>query len=150
SCNQSLATSQFSSAFSASSYYSISYSPGYARLYGLGGWSPQVSDKLPWLQVNLWQRSKITGIATQGIHNSYDWVTKYLFLYSDQGRNWHPFYQQGNNWTFAGNRNSDGVVLHELWRPVLAQYVRFVAVSWRPRRYAGLRVEVYGCPYGKY
>ncbi|XP_051894738.1 contactin-associated protein 1 [Pristis pectinata] len=146
-CNQSLATPQFSSSFTASSYYSISYSPGYGRLYGGGGWSPQISDRLPWLQINLSQRSKITAIATQGTYNSNDWVTKYLFLYSDQGRNWNPFYQQGHNWTFAGNRNADSVVLHELWRPVLAQFVRFVAISWRPRHYVGLRVEVYGCPY---
>ncbi|XP_067825401.1 contactin-associated protein 1 [Heptranchias perlo] len=146
-CNEALVYPQYRSSFTASSYYSYSYSPNSARLDGGGGWSPQVSDRLPWLQINLSQRSRITAIATQGTYNSYDWVTKYLFLYSDRAENWKPFYQQGHNWTFAGNRNSDGVVRHELWRPVLAQFVRFVAISWRPRRYVGLRVEVYGCHY---
>ncbi|XP_078080420.1 contactin-associated protein 1 isoform X4 [Mustelus asterias] len=147
-CNEALVEQEYSSALTASSYYSYSYSPSYGKLYTRGGWSPQVSDKLPWLQINLSQRSKITAIATQGTYNSYDWVTKYLFLYGDRADNWKPFYQQGHNWTFAGNRNSDDVVRHELWRPVLARSVRFVAISWRPGHYVGLRVEVYGCHYG--
>uniref|UniRef100_A0A4W3ICD0 Contactin associated protein 1 n=1 Tax=Callorhinchus milii TaxID=7868 RepID=A0A4W3ICD0_CALMI len=114
---------------------------------GSGGWSPQTSDRLPWLQVNLSQRSKIIAISTQGTYNSNDWVTKYLFLYSDQGKNWKPFYQQGHNWTFAGNQDSDTEKRHLLWRPVLAQFVRFVAISWRRGHAVGLRVEVFGCPY---
>ncbi|XP_041029243.1 contactin-associated protein 1 isoform X5 [Carcharodon carcharias] len=146
-CNEALVEQEYSSALTASSYYSYSYSPGYGKLYTGGGWSPQLSDRLPWLQINLSQRSKITAIATQGTYNSYDWVTKYLFLYGDRADNWKPFYQQGHNWTFAGNRNSDDVVRHELWRPVLARSVRFVAISWRPGHYVGLRVEVYGCHY---
>lgn len=146
-CNQSLATPQYSSAFTASSYYSAFYWPGYGRLHGGGGWSPQKSDRLPWLQVDLWQRSMVTAVATQGTYNSRDWVTRYLLLYSDNGHSWQPFYQLGHNWTFSGNRNADYDVRHDLWRPVLARFVRFVAISWRPRRYVGLRVEVYGCPY---
>ncbi|XP_072343810.1 contactin-associated protein 1 isoform X1 [Scyliorhinus torazame] len=146
-CKEALIEQEYSSALRASSHYSYSYSPSYGKLYTRGGWSPQISDRLPWLQINLSQRSKITAIATQGTYNSYDWVTRYLFLYGDRPDNWKPFYQQGHNWTFAGNRNSDDVVRHELWRPVLARSLRFVAISWRPGRYVGLRVEVYGCHY---
>ncbi|XP_059494877.1 contactin-associated protein 1 isoform X3 [Stegostoma tigrinum] len=146
-CNEPLVAQEYSSSMTASSYYSYSYSPSYGKLHSRGGWSPQVSDRLPWLQINLSQRSKITAIATQGTYNSYDWVTKYLFLYGDRPDNWTPFYQQGHNWTFAGNRNSDDVVRHELWRPVLARSVRFVALGWNVNRYVGLRVEVYGCYY---
>uniref|UniRef100_A0A4W3HTC5 Contactin associated protein 1 n=1 Tax=Callorhinchus milii TaxID=7868 RepID=A0A4W3HTC5_CALMI len=146
-CVERLVQQQYSSSFTASSYYSALYTPSYGRFQGSGGWSPQTSDRLPWLQVNLSQRSKIIAISTQGTYNSNDWVTKYLFLYSDQGKNWKPFYQQGHNWTFAGNQDSDTEKRHLLWRPVLAQFVRFVAISWRRGHAVGLRVEVFGCPY---
>uniref|UniRef100_UPI00398F87E7 contactin-associated protein 1 n=1 Tax=Pristiophorus japonicus TaxID=55135 RepID=UPI00398F87E7 len=97
-CKETLAYQQYSSAFTASSYYSISYTPSYGKLNGWGGWSPQASDRLPWLQINLSRRAKIIAIATQGTYNSNDWVTKYLLLYADRTNNWKPFYQQGHNW----------------------------------------------------
>uniref|UniRef100_A0AC11B3T7 Contactin associated protein 2 n=1 Tax=Ovis aries TaxID=9940 RepID=A0AC11B3T7_SHEEP len=127
-----------------------SYSPGYAKINkrgGAGGWSPSDSDHYQWLQVNFGNRKQISAIATQGRYSSSDWVTQYRMLYSDTGRNWKPYHQDGNIWAFPGNVNSDSVVRHDLQHPVIARYVRFVPLDWNGEGRIGLRIEVYGCSY---
>ncbi|XP_043910614.1 contactin-associated protein 1 [Protopterus annectens] len=146
-CNEPLVAPLYAASFSASSRYSFFYSPNLARLHGGSGWAPDPKDPQPWLQINLKRKYNITAIATQGTYNTYDWVTRYILLYSDREDSWKPFYQQGNNWTFAGNLNTDGVVHHRLYYPIIAQYLRFVPVSWNPQGKIGLRVEAYGCSY---
>ncbi|KAL6462881.1 hypothetical protein MHYP_G00293030 [Metynnis hypsauchen] len=65
---------------------------------GAGGWSPLDSDHYQWLQVDLGIRKQVTAIATQGRYSSSDWTTRYRLLYSDTGRNWKPYHQDGNIW----------------------------------------------------
>ncbi|TRY91401.1 hypothetical protein DNTS_029744 [Danionella cerebrum] len=65
---------------------------------GAGGWSPLDSDHYQWLQVDLGSRKQVTAIATQGRYSSSDWTTRYRLLYSDSGRNWKPYHQDGNIW----------------------------------------------------
>uniref|UniRef100_A0A4W3IIV9 Contactin-associated protein-like 2 n=1 Tax=Callorhinchus milii TaxID=7868 RepID=A0A4W3IIV9_CALMI len=89
----------------------------------------------------------VTAIATQGRYSSSDWVTQYRLLYSDKGRNWKPYHQDGNIWAFAGNINSDSVVRHDLQHPIIARYVRVVPLDWNGEGHIGLRMEIYGCPY---
>ncbi|MGH0156391.1 UNVERIFIED_CONTAM: hypothetical protein FKN15_031543 [Acipenser sinensis] len=75
-------------------------SPFYPFLSGAGGWSPLDSDHYQWLQVDLGSRKQVTAIATQGRYSSSDWVTQYRLLYSDTGRNWKPYHQDGNIWDY--------------------------------------------------
>lgn len=65
---------------------------------GGGGWSPLDSDHYQWLQVDFGSRKQIRAIATQGRYSSSDWVSQYRLLYSDTGRNWKPYHQDGNIW----------------------------------------------------
>lgn len=65
---------------------------------GAGGWSPLDSDHYQWLQVDLGSRKQVSAIATQGRYSSSDWTTRYRLLYSDTGRNWKPYHQDGNIW----------------------------------------------------
>lgn len=65
---------------------------------GAGGWSPLDSDHYQWLQVDLGSRKQVSAIATQGRYSSSDWTTQYRLLYSDTGRNWKPYHQDGNIW----------------------------------------------------
>uniref|UniRef100_A0A8C4LLQ9 Contactin associated protein like 2 n=1 Tax=Equus asinus asinus TaxID=83772 RepID=A0A8C4LLQ9_EQUAS len=137
-------------AMGSSSSMSGSYSPGYAKINkrgGAGGWSPSDSDHYQWLQVDFGNRKQISAIATQGRYSSSDWVTQYRMLYSDTGRNWKPYHQDGNIWAFPGNVNSDSVVRHDLQHPVVARYVRMVPLDWNGEGRIGLRIEVYGCSY---
>ncbi|KAI1242967.1 Contactin-associated protein-like 2, partial [Lamprotornis superbus] len=102
-CDEPLISALPHSSFSSSSSMTSSYVPGYAKLNkrgGAGGWSPSDSDHYQWLQVDFGSRKQISAIATQGRYSSSDWVTQYRMLYSDTGRNWKPYHQDGNIWIF--------------------------------------------------
>ncbi|KAM6451538.1 contactin-associated protein-like 2 isoform 2-T2 [Liasis olivaceus] len=152
-CDEPLVSSLAPSFFSSSSSLpstSNSYAPGFAKLNkrgGAGGWCPSESNHYQWLQVDFGNRKQISSIATQGRYSSSDWVTQYRVLYSDTGRNWKPYHQDGNVWAFPGNVNSDTVVRHDLQHPVIARYVRILPLEWSGEGQIGLRIEIYGCPY---
>ncbi|CAL8278638.1 unnamed protein product [Lota lota] len=149
-CEDSLATPLPYSSFTGSSVYATGYGAGYAKLNrrgGSGGWSPVDADHYQWLQVDLGSRKQVVAVATQGRYSSSDWTSRYRLLYSDTGKNWRPFLQDGNIWTFPGNSDSESVMRHELQRSIVARYVRFVPLQWSKEGRMGLRVEVYGCSY---
>ncbi|XP_074834871.1 contactin-associated protein 1 [Carettochelys insculpta] len=146
-CYDELVAPLYSSSISASSRYNIFYSSSFARLHSSSGWSPDPSDKQPWLQIDLMRKHKINAVATQGTYNTYDWVTRYMVLYGDHPSSWRPFFQLGSNWTFFGNVNESGVVRHDLHYPILARYIRIIPTAWNPRGKIGLRLGLYGCPY---
>ena len=56
------------------------------------------ADRYQWLQVDLGSRKKVVAVATQGRYSSADWTRRYRLLYSDTGKNWRPFLQDGNIW----------------------------------------------------
>ncbi|XP_062841323.1 contactin-associated protein-like 2a [Trichomycterus rosablanca] len=149
-CDESLAVQLPHGAFSSSSVFTSGYAPEYAKLNrrgGAGGWSPLDSDSYPWLQVDLDSRKQVTAVATQGRYSSSDWVTRYRLLYSDTGRNWKPYHQDGNIWAFTGNSNTESVVRHDLQHAVVARYLRVVPLDWSEEGRIGLRIEIYGCSY---
>uniref|UniRef100_A0AAZ3Q9I1 Contactin associated protein 2 n=1 Tax=Oncorhynchus tshawytscha TaxID=74940 RepID=A0AAZ3Q9I1_ONCTS len=124
--------------------------PVFLRVYlspGAGGWSPQDSDSYPWLQVDLGSRKQVVAVATQGRYSSSDWTTRYRLLYSDTGRNWKPYHQDGNIWAFSGNSNTESVVRHDLAQGIVGRLLRFVPLDWSGEGRIGLRIEVYGCSY---
>uniref|UniRef100_A0A8C7X6B3 Contactin associated protein 2b n=1 Tax=Oryzias sinensis TaxID=183150 RepID=A0A8C7X6B3_9TELE len=114
---------------------------------GAGGWSPLDTDRYQWLQVDLGSRKQVVAIATQGRYSSSDWTSKYRLLYSDAQRNWRPYLQDGNIWTFEGNRNSEDVVRQELQHAILTRYIRFIPLEWNKDGRIGVRLELYGCSY---
>ncbi|XP_067234833.1 contactin-associated protein-like 2a [Chanodichthys erythropterus] len=149
-CDEALVTPLPHNAFTSSSVFTSGYAPGYAKLNkrgGAGGWSPLDSDHYQWLQVDLGSRKQVTAIATQGRYSSSDWTTRYRLLYSDTGRNWKPYHQDGNIWAFAGNSNTESVVRHDLQNPIVARYLRIIPLDWSEEGRIGLRFEIYGCPY---
>ncbi|XP_056144811.1 contactin-associated protein-like 5 [Lampris incognitus] len=136
--------------FQSSSQSSFSNAPYNAKLNrrdGAGGWSPLVTDREPWLQLDLRDRMEVMAVATQGRYDSSDWVTSYLLLYSDTGRTWKQYRQEDGVGKFAGNVNSDGVVQNKLSHSVRTRFLRFIPLDWNPSGWLGLRVEVYGCAY---
>ncbi|XP_032879400.1 contactin-associated protein-like 4 [Amblyraja radiata] len=100
-CDNHLVSDLHRWAFNSSSEFSSSHSPGYAKLNrrdGAGGWSPLESNKHQWLQIDLGERTEMTAIATQGRYGSSDWVTRYLLMFSDTGRNWKQYRQEDSIW----------------------------------------------------
>ncbi|KAI7792786.1 putative contactin-associated protein-like 2, partial [Triplophysa rosa] len=149
-CDEALVTPLPHNAFTSSSVFTGGYAPGYAKLNkrgGAGGWSPLDSDHYQWLQVDLGSRKQVTAVATQGRYSSSDWTTRYRLLYSDTGRNWKPYHQDGNIWAFTGNSNTESVVRHDLQNTIVARYLRIIPLDWSEEGRIGLRFEIYGCPY---
>lgn len=60
------------------------------------GWSAAVSSTKQWLQIRLQMKTKVTGIATQGLGSRWSpdqWVTSYQVSYKDNKIRW-VFYKQ--------------------------------------------------------
>nr|XP_020472734.1 contactin-associated protein-like 4 [Monopterus albus] len=149
-CDSPLVSSLPSSSFRSSSQLSNSHGPFFAKVNrreGAGGWSPLVSDRYQWLEVDLGRRTQITGVATQGRYGSSDWLMTYLLMFSDTGHNWRQYRQEDSSGAFPGNSNADTVVQYKLEQPVIARYLRLIPLDWNPTGRIGLRLEVYGCRY---
>ncbi|XP_059939384.1 contactin-associated protein-like 4 isoform X7 [Mesoplodon densirostris] len=149
-CDDPLVSALSQASFSSSSELSSSHGPGFARLNrrdGAGGWSPLVSNKYQWLQIDLGERMEITAVATQGGYGSSNWVTSYLLMFSDSGRNWKQYRQEDSIWGFSGNANADSVVYYRLQPSIKARFLRFIPLEWNPRGRIGMRIEVFGCAY---
>uniref|UniRef100_A0A8D2JBN6 Contactin-associated protein-like 4 n=1 Tax=Varanus komodoensis TaxID=61221 RepID=A0A8D2JBN6_VARKO len=114
---------------------------------GAGGWTPLISNKYQWLQIDLGERTEITTVATQGGYGSSNWVTSYLLMFSDSGRNWKQYRQEESIWAFSGNTNADSVVSYKLQHSIKARFLRFVPLDWNHNGRIGMRIEVYGCAY---
>ncbi|XP_028282631.1 contactin-associated protein-like 4 [Parambassis ranga] len=149
-CDNALVSNLPPSSFRSSSQLSSSHAPGFAKLNkreGAGGWSPLISDRYQWLEVDLGERTKITAVATQGRYGSSDWLSSYLLMFSDTGHNWKQYRQEDSIGSFPGNSNADSVVQYKLQRPAIARFLRLIPLDWNPSGRIGLRLESYGCPY---
>ncbi|XP_070817481.1 contactin-associated protein-like 4 [Chaetodon trifascialis] len=149
-CDSPLVTNLPPSSFRSSSQLTGSHGPVFAKVNrreGAGGWSPLVSDRYQWLEVDLGRRTQITAVATQGRYGSSDWLTGYLLMFSDTGHNWRQHRQEDSLGAFPGNSNADTVVLYKLKQPVIARYLRLIPLDWNPTGRIGLRLEIYGCRY---
>ncbi|XP_041700111.2 contactin-associated protein-like 5 isoform X1 [Coregonus clupeaformis] len=152
-CDGPLVSNLPQASFQSSSQSSISNIPHFSKLNrrdGVGGWSPQVTDRHPWLQLDLRDRMEVTAISTQGRYGSSDWVSGYLLLFSDTGLAWKQYRQEDGVGRFVGNVNADSVVHHKLSHSIRSRFLRFVPLDWNPSGWVGLRVEVYGCAYKSY
>ncbi|XP_061055350.1 contactin-associated protein-like 3 isoform X4 [Eubalaena glacialis] len=90
---------------------------------------------------------EVTAVATQGGYGSSDWVTSYLLMFSDGGRNWKQYRREESIGGFPGNTNADSVVHYRLQPPFEARFLRFLPLTWNPKGRIGMRIEVYGCAY---
>lgn len=93
-------------------------SPEKARFEGKnGGWKSSHADLNQWIQVDLGNITKVTGIATQGIFDSNQWVTKYSLSY------------RLNEDPYVSYKNDQVRVMSAFW--ILAYSHQYQAKSWR-------------------
>ncbi|XP_075392562.1 contactin-associated protein-like 4 isoform X2 [Tenrec ecaudatus] len=90
---------------------------------------------------------EVTAVATQGGYGSSNWVSSYLLMFSDSGRNWKQYRQEDSIWGFSGNANADSVVYCRLQPSIKAKFLRFIPLEWNPKGRIGMRIEVFGCAY---
>ena len=91
------------SQISASSVWRADHAAQQARLHfkagggKTGSWSSRYNNINQWLQVDLQQTTRVTGIATQGRNASPQWVTKYKLQYEKDGQTLTFYRQNGDN-----------------------------------------------------
>ncbi|XP_015766149.1 PREDICTED: coagulation factor V-like isoform X1 [Acropora digitifera] len=118
-----------------------------------GAWVAGTSDQSQWLQVDLRdEKSLISRVATQGrnqnavldLVNS-QWVERYKLQYSNDGRVFEYYHEQGKSTAkeFTGNTDENSIVSHDLIPPIRARYIRFRPTAWH--QHISMRVELYGC-----
>uniref|UniRef100_A0A672LX26 F5/8 type C domain-containing protein n=1 Tax=Sinocyclocheilus grahami TaxID=75366 RepID=A0A672LX26_SINGR len=114
--------------------------PDKARLKGNSCWMPSTSAN-SWIQVNVGQLKKITGVVIQGCPSSDHWVTKFKIQTSTDGLSWKDYSSDGGEYPGSVDRTSPETRL--LGTPISAQYVRVLPLEWNGQ--AGLRLDILGC-----
>ena len=88
---------------SASSQWDNNHAAGQGRLQfkqnggKQGAWSSRKNDQNQWLQIDMGDYHKVTGVGTQGRDSvKYkQWVTKYQLIFSNDGVNFQDYKGQG-------------------------------------------------------
>ncbi|XP_037136671.1 coagulation factor V isoform X1 [Syngnathus acus] len=135
-----------------SNWYFGDWSPFFARLNKQGAvnaWQAKNGDIKQWLQVELPEVMKITGIVTQGAKSlgKEMYVTSYTLRYSDNGIHWHDYTEDddGPAKIFFGNTNNNEHAKNFIYPPIFSRFIRII-----PRTWVGsitLRVELLGCNF---
>ncbi|KAI4889509.1 hypothetical protein NFI96_029721 [Prochilodus magdalenae] len=108
-------------------------------------WSASPQDEQPWLELELWNRSNITGIITKGFTNSY--IETYSIMFSKDGKNWKIYKDASSKEKKVFEAYSDGhtIALNSLIPPISARYLKLCPQRWYGGR-ASAQVQVMGCP----
>ncbi|XP_035698111.1 uncharacterized protein LOC118431105 [Branchiostoma floridae] len=131
---------------SASSSHDNSTGPENARIGMPSAWVPAEQNKRQWFQVDFRKRRVLTGVTTQGLGNSNQWVTRYKLEHrKDDTADWTTVTEEdGQETIFEGNSDDSTPVTRYLSQRINTQFVRI-----RPERWHGgiaLRLEILACP----
>ncbi|XP_029463058.1 coagulation factor VIII [Rhinatrema bivittatum] len=129
-----------------------SWEPALARINLQGrinAWRPKVNSNKEWLQVNFQKTMKVMGIVTQGAKALFTsmYIKEFTLSISQDGVNWTPLLQNGQQKVFNGNRDHHNLVVNVLEPPLFAQYLRIHPQKWEND--IALRTEFLGCPTQK-
>ncbi|KAM6955695.1 coagulation factor V-like [Lycodopsis pacificus] len=137
---------------SASSWYSGPWKPSLARLNKQGAvnaWQAKHRDMNQWLQVELPQIKKITGIITQGAKSlgKEMYVMSYTLQYSNNGVHWRQYTDDESVpfKTFLGNTNNNDHVKNYIYPPIFSRFIRIIPRSWQNS--ITMRIELLGCEF---
>ncbi|CAM4539022.1 unnamed protein product [Leuciscus chuanchicus] len=128
----------------------FTWEPGKARLDKQGkvnAWTSGHSDQSQWLQVDMLQPTKITGVITQGAKDfgHVQFVGSYKVAYSNNGERWFIYQdeKQKTDKVFQGNFDNDTHRKNVIDPPIYARFIRILPWSWYGR--ITLRAELLGC-----
>ncbi|XP_041649156.1 discoidin, CUB and LCCL domain-containing protein 1 [Cheilinus undulatus] len=110
-------------------------------------WAADSNDAEPWVELELSDRSTITGIITTGSNEYY--IESFILLFSKDRKNWKLYKGAFSKEKKVFQSYTDGHlrVLNSLFPPVVARFVRLHPLSWHSR--ASSQVQVLGCPISK-
>uniref|UniRef100_A0A665V3Z0 Coagulation factor V n=1 Tax=Echeneis naucrates TaxID=173247 RepID=A0A665V3Z0_ECHNA len=126
----------------ASSWYSGPWTPSLARLNRRGNINAWQNNNMnQWLQVELPQVKKITGIITQGAKSlgKEMFVDSYSLQYSNDG------IQLFSLQTFSGNTNNNDHVKNYIYPPIFSRFIRIIPRNWTSS--ITMRIELLGCDF---
>ncbi|XP_020142770.2 discoidin, CUB and LCCL domain-containing protein 1 [Microcebus murinus] len=130
----------------------IHWSPGQARLQDQGpswasGDSSNKHRQREWLEIDLGEKKKITGIKTAGStqSNFNFYVKSFVINFKNNNSKWRTYKGIVNKEekVFQGNSNFRDPVQNDFVPPIVARYVRVVPKTWHQR--IALKVELIGC-----
>ncbi|XP_074844901.1 discoidin, CUB and LCCL domain-containing protein 1 isoform X2 [Carettochelys insculpta] len=158
-CNKSLSLEDGfipNSRFTASSSWeevsdtgeSVRWSPEKAwfQVRGLS-WASNHSSHQEWLEIDLGEKKRITGIRTTGSttlkFNFY--VKTFIMNYKNNNSKWRTYkgILSNEEKVFQGNTDYGDIVRNNFMPPIVARYVRIIPQTWHQR--IALKVELIGC-----
>uniref|UniRef100_A0A803XWK3 Discoidin, CUB and LCCL domain containing 1 n=1 Tax=Meleagris gallopavo TaxID=9103 RepID=A0A803XWK3_MELGA len=160
-CNRSLSLEEgflSKSQITASSYWEetnefgqlFQWSPDKAWLQVLGlAWASNHSSSREWLEIDLGEKKRITGIKTTGsgptMQNFNFYVKTFILNYRNNNSKWRTYrgILSNEEKVFQGNSDSGDIVRNNFIPPIVARYVRIIPQSWNQR--IALKLELIGC-----
>ncbi|XP_031437050.1 discoidin, CUB and LCCL domain-containing protein 1 isoform X2 [Clupea harengus] len=100
----------------------------------------------PWLQLDLGEKKRITGILTTGSPSTDHYVKSYKVEYRERNR-WKPYtqYNSSEPLVFEGNVDSHQQTRGSFQPAIVARHLRLLPQAWNQQ--VAMRVELLGCPY---
>ncbi|XP_035247102.1 macrophage mannose receptor 1 [Anguilla anguilla] len=114
--------------------------PQKARLNGNSCWMPS-EPRNSWIQVDLGEAKKVTGITIQGCPGADNWVTTFKIQSSMDGIQWTDYNADGGTFPGSADRNTPEMQL--FGTPFSGKHIRV----WpqQAQGQAGLRLDILGC-----
>ncbi|KAI1897502.1 hypothetical protein AGOR_G00083930 [Albula goreensis] len=113
-------------------------------------WTPEHNNSEQWLQLDLGEKKKITGIVTTGstlLDLDY-YVQSYKIQHKERNR-WKTYthYNSSNDMVFEGNVDCLHSSRNTFQPPIVARYLRVIPQTWNQR--IAMTVELLGYPFVK-
>ncbi|XP_061082766.1 coagulation factor V [Conger conger] len=151
--NGRISDAQITASSVATSWLSGAWQPWLARLNKLGNvnaWQAKTNDMQQWLQVELKEVKKITGIVTQGAKSLMTemYVTEYTIEYSKDGRTWIKYKEDEDDYDekiFPGNEDNNGHVKNYIYPPIFSRFIKIIPRRWQ--KTITMRIELLGCDF---
>ncbi|XP_066467215.1 discoidin, CUB and LCCL domain-containing protein 1 isoform X2 [Tiliqua scincoides] len=126
----------------------VKWSPDKAWLSVQGpSWAANQSNHRQWLEIDLGERKRITGIRTTGstMLNFNFYVKTFIVNYKNNSkwRTYKGILSSEEKKIFKANTNHGDIVRNNFIPPIVARYVRVLPQSWHKR--IALKVELIGC-----
>ncbi|XP_023592963.1 discoidin, CUB and LCCL domain-containing protein 1 [Trichechus manatus latirostris] len=133
----------------------VHWSPGQAQHQDQGpSWASGDNNnrkQREWLEIDLGEKKKITGIKTTGsTQSSFNFSVKsFVMNFKNNSSKWRTYKGIVNNEekVFQGNSNFQDPVRNNFIPPIVARYVRIIPQTWHQR--IALKVELIGCQITK-
>ncbi|XP_056435160.1 coagulation factor V-like [Gadus chalcogrammus] len=143
---------QITASSTATSWFGGSWKPSLARLNLRGkvnAWKAMKADINQWLQIELTQVKKITGIITQGAKSRGKemYVVSFALEYSEDGIRWTQYTddEEHTSRRFIGNMDNNGPVRNNIRPPIFSRFIRVIPTSWKSS--IAMRIELLGCDF---